>query len=64
MKVTLKGNLKKEVWKGECRDCGSRMEAVASELLLSCDPRDGTSVGQARCPECGNHTVNFYPTKE
>ena len=63
MRVTLKGNIRKKVWKGECRECGSRMEAEASELSIVYDPRDGTECGQAKCPECGNSSVNFYQVK-
>lgn len=64
MRIVYKGTPKRIFWKGECRECESRMEADANELQVSYDPRDGSSVGQAMCPACGNCQVFFYKSRE
>lgn len=69
MKVIKRGKEHQALWRGKCSNCGSIVEAVATELKITQDQRDGPFAWH-KCPVCkagdatGYHGVLFYPVKE
>jgi hypothetical protein len=51
-----------QLWRGDCRKCGSKMEAKQAELTRTDGDRDGP-IGFANCPVCAAEFC-LYPVKE
>jgi len=62
MKIISKGKPKAErVWRGQCYDCKSVVEAMESEMHgVKEDQRDGWFADSVKCPVCGK-MMHFYP---
>jgi hypothetical protein len=63
MKLIKKGKRAKQLFRGECRGCGSAYQAERSELNVhSGDLREPGEWAQKKCPSPGcPQDITFYP---
>ena len=61
VKVLKKGKVPRDVFRGDCKNCKSELEAERAEVKgITWDQREHGELGTVACPTCGQVTW-VYP---